>query len=372
MKVTLLTNLVPPYRFDACNALHGLVQNAGGGLTVICTNRTEPQRKWPEASGDFHHQTLAGLVLPLCENRTFSIPISTVKALRSSSPDALILNGFGIAQWQASRWAHAHSIPTIIQFDGWAGSDETYANPIRKHMRRQMIAKADGFVAASSRGKAWFAQFGAAKTDILIAPIPTSFPAPQTIPDFAERLYDLTWCGRTTRSKGFDVFINVAAELKECGPLKKLAIIGCTDIEQVQHDVTALGLDDLAEIHPQLSPSDLPKFLCNSKLCLFPSRNDAYGVGVIEAISCGAVALASSMVGSSPDCLGTSEIIDVVVPNSWVAASHKLLTDPAWWQRTQQLQTAKIRSNTPSHQAQTLWQALQHASAKTTGLRQWN
>lgn len=367
----MLTNLVPPYRLDAYNALHGLASRVGGGLTVICTNRTEPQRNWPKTSGDFTHQTLDGLVLPLGENRTFSIPTGTKNTLHRVSPDALILNGFGIAQWQASRWAHARNIPTILQFDGWIGSDQTYANTIRKHIRRQMIAKADGFVAASSLGKEWFQQFGAAETDISVAPIPISFPLPRTVPGFAERPYELTWCGRTTKAKGFGIFLKIAADLKKRGTIKRIAIIGCTDLEQAHSDLSASGLSDAADLHPQLSPSELPEFLSNSKLCLFPSRNDAYGVGVIEAIACGAVALASPLVGCATDVLDRSEIFDTSSFENWVAASQALLSNQNLWQRTQQSQTNKIKNNTANHQAETLWQALQQASVQTTGVRRW-
>lgn len=372
MQVTVLTNLVPPYRLDAYNALHGVASKAGGGLTIICTNRTEPQRNWPKASGDFNHQTLDGLVLPLGENRTFSIAIGTKNALHRASPDALVLNGFGIAQWQAARWAQARNITTILQFDGWIGSDKSYANPVRKHIRRQMIAKADGFVAASSRGKEWFQQFGAADIDISVAPIPTSFPPAQGLPDFADRTYELTWCGRTTKAKGFDVFLKIAADLKKRGIIKRIAIIGCTDLEQAQSDLSISGLSDAADIFPQLYPNELPKLLCHSKLCLFPSRNDAYGVGVIEAIACGAVALASPLVGCAPDVLDRSEIIDTSSFENWVATSQALLSNQPVWQRTQQCQGNKIKNNTPNHQARTLWKALQQASAQTTGVRRWS
>lgn len=368
----MLTNLVPPYRLDAYNALHGLAHKAGGGLTVICTNRTEPQRNWPKTSGDFNPQPLDGLVLPLGENRTFSIPIGTKNALHSATPDALILNGFGIAQLQASRWAQTRNIPTILQFDGWIGSDQSYANPVRKHIRRQMIAKADGFVAASSRGKEWFQQFGVTETDISVAPIPISFPPPQTVPGFAERPYELTWCGRTTKAKGFDVFLKVAAELKKRKTIKRIANIGCTDLEQAQSDLSASGLSDITGLHPQLTPTELPTHLCKSKLCLFPSNNDAYGVGVIDAIACGAVALASPLVGCAPDMLDRSEILDAGCSEDWVTASQALLSNQPLWQQTQQSQANKIKDNTPNHQAKILWKALLQATSKTTGERRWS
>jgi len=301
----LLTNLVPPYRSDAYDALHHRAMAAGGGLRVLCTQHREPQRNWSITTPAFDHITLPGVQIPLGENRTLAVPFGVTRAVCRKPSDALIMNGFGIAQWQAQNWALKHRIPTVLQFDGWAGSDATYDNPLRRRLRRIMIARADGFIAASSRGAAWFESHGASPDHIWIAPIPPSFPLPDISANqtLAERQYDIVWCGRTTASKGFDVFMRIAAELSKTDIANRIAIFGSTDIKSTTRLTQSSGLGDRVDVFGQLPHDQLPPILTNSKIALFPSRNDAYGVGVIDAIACGAVALASPFTGCAPNVL---------------------------------------------------------------------
>ncbi|MEQ8285990.1 glycosyltransferase family 4 protein [Thalassospira sp.] len=374
MKVALLTNIVPPYRFNAYEALHIHAKAAGGSLTVICTHHSEPQRNWPLRDAQFGHQLLRGIHLRLGENRLFSLPFGTLSTLNSIKPDSLILAGFGIAHWQAQNWALKQAIPTILQFDGWSGSDKFYLNPARRYVRHSMVAKADGFIAAGSRGQNWFENYRADPHAIGAAPIPTSFqssPSMQNRP-FSKRRYDVLWCGRTTQAKGFDHFLEIASSLAKAGTIHKIGIVGSTDSAATAHAINECGLSGITDIHGQLPPEQLPTFLGDAKLCLFPSHNDAYGVGVVEAISCGAVALASPAVGCAPDLLERNEILPTGNTTDWVAACTRLLENPDAWDRARQAQASKIRFNTPQHHADIMWQAVTRATHTSKAIRRWN
>lgn len=373
MRVTLLTNLVPPYRSDAYNALHHRAMAAGGGLRVLCTQHREPQRNWSITTPAFDHITLPGVQIPLGENRTLSLPFSVTRAVCREPSDALILNGFGIAQWQAQNWALKHRIPTVMQFDGWAGSDAAYDNPLRRRLRRVMIARADGFVAASSRGAAWFESHGASPDHIWIAPIPASFPMPDISANqtLAERQYDIVWCGRTTVSKGFDVFMRIAAGLSQAGIAKRIAIVGSTEIKRTTRLTQSFGLGEPVDVFGQLAPDQLPPILTTSKIALFPSRNDAYGVGVIDAIACGAVALASPFTGCAPDILRGPEILPIDNPQGWITACKRLLDAPHLLEDTRLHQARAIANNTPAHHSDTIWQAVHQAVNHNPGMRRW-
>jgi len=56
----------------------------------------------------------------------------------------------------------------------------------------------------------------------------------------------------------------------------------------------------------------------------------------------------------------------------WVRACQRLLDNPAIWQQTRQNQASRITQNTPTHHAETLWQAINQAAQKPAGVRQWN
>ncbi|MBN8197848.1 glycosyltransferase [Thalassospira povalilytica] len=377
MKIALLTNIVAPYRFDSYSALHHHARNAGGGLTVICTNRTEPQRNWPDRTPPFAQINLAGLNLYLGENRNLTFPVGVTKAIRKTRPDIVILVGFGMAQWRARNLAAQSGIPVIVQFDGWSGSDALYENRVRRYIRRQMVRTADGHIAASTRGKDWFATHGAKTEDILVSPIPVSFgndAIPVTLSNrgFFERPFDLLWCGRTTRRKGFDTFLEIAARLVRSNIVHKIGIVGCTDTGKIKDRLCRTGLADITQTWGQLPPAQLPAHLGAARLCLFPSHNDAYGLGVVEAIACGAVALASDAVGCAPDILDPDDTLLANAPSAWVSACSNLLRNPDLWRQTRQRQASRITANTARHHANTLWQAVCHGIAKNRDYCQWN
>lgn len=373
VRVTLLTNLVPPYRSAAYNALHHCAVLAGGSLRVICTQQSEPQRNWATPDLAFDNVILPGGQIPLGENRTFAIPFGVKQALRREPTDVLILNGFGIAQWQAQNWALKHRIPSILQFDGWSGSDAAYTNPLRRRLRRVMVSRANVFIAASSRGAAWFERHGAARERVWITPIPPSFPMTDIITNSAvlRRRYGLLWCGRTTTAKGFDIFIEIATKLVERDTSLRIAIVGSTNIEKTKEIVKYRGLNNQIDVFDQLPPDQLPAILTNSKIALFPSRNDAYGVGAVDAIVCGAVALASPITGCAPDILQSSEILPIDDPQRWVSACECLLGDPGMLESTRQQQVTAIVKNTPDHHGNSIWQAICQAIDRKSDIRRW-
>ncbi|WP_167723567.1 glycosyltransferase family 4 protein [Thalassospira sp. HF15] len=371
--MTLLTNLVPPYRSAAYDALHHRAVATGGGLRILCTQQREPQRNWSIPKPAFEHVTLPGVQVPLGENRTLAIPFGVKRTLMRKPTDVLILNGFGIAQWQAQNWAFNRGIPSILQFDGWSGSDAAYANPLRRSLRRAMIARAEGFIAASARGAEWFAVHGASSDHTSIAPIPPSFPVPDIAANRTgkERQYDIVWCGRTTTSKGFDVFMQTVEELSRAGIAKRIAIVGRTDIPKTKRLAASCGPGAQVEIFEQLAPDHLPPILTNGKITLFPSRNDAYGVGVVDAISCGSVALASPMTGCAPDILCGQEILPIDDPEVWTSACKRLLGNPELLESTRQHQAMAITQNTPDHHCYSIWQAVCQAVNRKADSRRW-
>lgn len=369
MKIILLTNIVPPYRQRAYGMLARLVhacnptRNPDGDFHVICTHRHEPQRAWPMLTGDFAQSILPGIKIPLGENRVIPINFGLIRALDAARPDVLILAGFGLAHWQAHLYARRNNIPTVLQFDGWAGSDATYQNRLRDCIRKTMIAHAKICIAAGENGQDWFVESGKVRNNILIAPIPPSFTAPNHLHGFDDRPVDLLWCGRPTLSKGFETFLEIAAGLHRQGHAKRIQIVGACDQNDLANRLAGLGLSKATDHMPEIPPAKLPGIYQQAKLCLLPSRNDAYGVTVIEAIACGTVALASNRVGCVPDILGTAEIPPCNIVPAWMTACARLLSDRAAWQKTQARQHSRIANNTPAHHAETILRACKMANS---------
>jgi glycosyltransferase involved in cell wall biosynthesis len=347
-----------------------MAQAKGGDFCIIRTHKTEPQRTWPDLTGPFSQIILPGIRLPLGENRAIAVTSSPVRHLARFTPDIVILAGFGLAMWQAHRWCRAHNIAYIIRFDGWARSDAVFVNPMRAKMRQIMIKHASGAMAASQPGKNWFLTHGMATGKIALVPIASSFaPLPDnTLPGFNQRPYDLLWCGRPTKPKGFDHFLSLAAALYRQNAISRICIVGVPahDNAILQAKLLHAGLCPITTVLPPVPPHHLAALYASARLFLLPSLSDAYGVAVVEAITCQAIALASDQVGVAHDVLVAGETM-LPLPdqglNNWLGPVKRLLTDPAYRDRHLSLQKQAARTITPHLIAQHTWHACQTAIA---------
>ncbi len=357
VKIALISNLIPPYRYKSHQILAMQVKQNGGAFRIFRTHKTEPQRHWFDPSGLFSQVILPGIHIPLGENRSLALNVSPAPALTQFGPDIVIIAGFGIAMWQAHKWCRAHDIPYIVRFDGWASSDAAFKNPLRQKMRRDILAHARAGIAASTPGANWFTANGLNANQVAIIPIAPSFkpPSPANLsarPTLRERPYDLLWCGRPTLAKGFDHFLALATQLAQNQTVHSIAIAGILpqDHAALQGKIQQAGIADITTLIPVIPPGKLADIYGRAKLFFLPSRSDAYGVAVIEAVACGTLALASNQTGCAHDVLIEGETM-LPLPtspdrfNRWITTSTRLLNDPAYAAHHQARQQAAISGN---------------------------
>jgi glycosyltransferase involved in cell wall biosynthesis len=368
VKIALITNLIPPYRYYSHAILAKMVQASGGEFRIMRTHKTEPQRDWPDQTGPFSQIIFPGIKLALSENRSIAITSSPARHLAQFAPDVVIVSGFGWAMWQAHHWCRAQNIPYIVRFDGWAQSDAAFKNPLRAKMRCIMISHAKGAIAASAPGKQWFLDHGITADKISVIPIAPSF-APlsrEALPDFDQRPYDLLWCARPTAQKGFDHFLSIASALSRQHAISRICIVGvpARNATAIQAKLTALRLGGITTLLAPMPPHKLAPVYASARLLLLPSLNDAYGVAVVEAMVCDTIVVASDQVGVARDVLAAGETMLPLPPlgmENWVTSIKRLLADPAYRNRHLSLQKQAIVRNTPRNIAQQTWQACRAA-----------
>lgn len=382
MKIVLVTNLIPPYRHRVYDHLARQAEQGGRSLTIVQSQHHEKQRNWPAFNGRYRKAVLAGISLPLGENRVLRLPFGINRTLDQICPDVAIIAGFGPAMWQAHQWCQRHQKPYVLQSDGWAGSERDCDTPLRRLMRRKMVSRAGAFLAAGFKGREWFAGMGASGQMIHTAALPPSFD-PSSMPtiDPRERPFDLLWCGRTTETKGIGDFIRIAAQLCRERPETRVRIVGALDPVGLEQKLNKAGILKNCQTEGPQSPDDLGPVYQSARLFLLPSHSDAYGVAVPEAISSGTVAIASDQVGCAHDFLIASDtMLGLENLDAWSAACCKFLDDTDLWQQTQNRQSTALGNMSPRAIAGVMWQAClcAHQTPKTVnariaqkGSRQW-
>lgn len=109
----------------------------------------------------------------------------------------------------------------------------------------------------------------------------------------AKRVNDLIFAGTLDKRKGVGDFINICKRLADEGIFFKATVIGgkSDQIRALQIVTGRYGISGNINFSGVLEQKDVFSYLKNSKIFLFPSYNESWGLVICEAIICGALPL---------------------------------------------------------------------------------
>lgn len=110
--------------------------------------------------------------------------------------------------------------------------------------------------------------------------------------------------GRFVYKKGFDVFLDAIKQVKKTIP--DLSVLMAGDGIELQHCkklVVEYDLSDTVDFVGKIQNTDVPDFLRQARLFVLPSRDEPFGIVVLEALACGIPTIIT-------DSGGATEIIE--------------------------------------------------------------
>jgi glycosyltransferase involved in cell wall biosynthesis len=152
--------------------------------------------------------------------------------------------------------------------------------------------------------------------------------------DGARRRHQLLWVGRLRMHKRADWLLDLMQGL--CGetPDARLHIVGDGEYRPLlEAQIRARGLDGCIHIHPYLSDAALARLRAESGAFLFSSRQEGFGMVVVEAMAAGLPVIAARSAESA-----ASELIEdgrngllAADRREWAAAIRRLFADDELW-----------------------------------------
>jgi mannosyltransferase len=149
--------------------------------------------------------------------------------------------------------------------------------------------------------------------------------------------YAIGCFGRVRAQKGTDVFVEAICRLLPRYPDFTAVIVGAITIDQtgfadeLKKRIAAAGLSSRIVMTGELPIEDLPRWYQRLSIYAFTSRNEGFGLTLIEAMSSGA-ALVASRAGAA-ELVVEDGVSGVLTPpgevDALVAALEPLLRDPA-------------------------------------------
>jgi glycosyltransferase involved in cell wall biosynthesis len=189
------------------------------------------------------------------------------------------------------------------------------------------------------------------KTTVINPSVDTDFFRPRSQRVHGHRIMHVGGLKVGEEYRGLDISLQVTAELRKMYPDVHLMVAGNGD-KQVHYEAVAeqLGVASHVKFCGRLGPNELLAVYQSANVLITPSRKEAFGMALIEAMACGVPVVASAAEGI-PDVVDDGEVGFLIEPgdvSGFVAGISKLFDDPALWMHVSEnaRRTAVARENT--------------------------
>jgi glycosyltransferase involved in cell wall biosynthesis len=196
-------------------------------------------------------------------------------------------------------------------------------------VRRVIIQRADASICVGIKGKKFLLKYGAKENAIFISPLAInnylfqSFHQP-----FETKEFDIIFSGQLINRKMPFFVIDVLKELKDFKKDISILIIGSGPLEG--EIINQLDYYKIKYFFPGfIQQLELPKYYANSKVLLFPSKDDPWGLVANEACAVGTPVITCLNTGVANDLIihGFNGFVLPLIVDVWVDHVYKLLSD---------------------------------------------
>jgi glycosyltransferase involved in cell wall biosynthesis len=330
MRVAIITNMPAPYRVPAWNRV---AERLGENFLVIFCCHREPNRNWEIRDMKFNHVFLKENFSVKRDGTTFVHNNKDVwKHLKTFNPDVIITGGFNPTMLYAFVYSILKRKKHVSLSDGWRMTERNLSL-IHKALRYIVFKSSCAFIACSMKGKEHFKSFSIKEEAIYVSHL-TILDAPHTsVASYEAREYDILFSSRFVKGKSPIFFVRVAFLLKQSNKKIKVLIIGEGPLkDEVLEQLKKYEIDFFYAGH--VSQEELFKHYSNSKLFLFPTLIDAWGVVANEALTAGTPILITPYAGCTEE-LVINQFNGYILnldEQLWVDHCLELLNDRKKWE----------------------------------------
>jgi glycosyltransferase involved in cell wall biosynthesis len=312
-RVTIVTELIAPYRIPIFNALahHGAID-----LQVIfLAENDHTQRQWLVYKDEirFPYQ-----VLPSWRRRVgrhnFLLNWGAEAALQRTAPDFIVCGGYNyVASWQSMSWARRNKVP----FGLWA---ESTAKDLRgrrrfiEFLKTRFLRGCDAFMVPGKSSGEYLRQYGVRPEMIFTAPnaVDTQFFAQQAEVIREEAALHraalglparfFLFAGRLVPEKGiFDLVAAYAALAPELRRVIGLVFVGDGPARSTLVQRAARISPGSIQLAGFAQRELLVSYYALAESFVFPTHTDPWGLVVNEAMACGLPVISSDAAGCAAD-----------------------------------------------------------------------
>ncbi len=312
MKLTVITNILTPYRLPLFQAMAEQVDE----FHVVLMAKQEENRLWKIEDVPFPVHVLPGLhIRPWGAPVAVHLNYGTAALLKQLHPDIVLNAGFALANLAAYWYCRRAHVP----FVHWAHLslyDGAQTSFVRRRIRHWLIGRCDGAVGESSHARDAFIHYGAPKERIIVATMPLDVTglhdrvlAIKQTPEYCPLQKTLSKpvllsIGQIIPRKGYQELFAIYERLLTTHPHTSLLIVG--DGPDRAHFETMVRQQGWTQVHfvGFVQAQDLPRYFAISDVFIFHTLYDPFGLVLSEAMA------AEVPVVSSIHAMATHDLVE--------------------------------------------------------------
>lgn len=287
MKVCIITNIPSPYRVDFFNYL---IDKSIYDISIIYSSKNEDNRFWEidevllKNSSFLKSKTIK--IRTKMDHKYIHIPFNIIAKLNDIKPDIVIGSEYNPTIVEAFIWCKLKKVKYISWSDGTLNSEKNINN-IQLILRKLICREANALIASSTATKMAQLKYGAKEDRIFISLLTIDINKYLIERDYnkSNKTPKLVYVGSLIKRKGLDLLfdaislvnyefvLNVVGEGEETHNLE----------DQVQH----LGIREKIKFWGYLQQDELKKVYAESDIFILPTREDCFGLVILEAMCAG-------------------------------------------------------------------------------------
>jgi glycosyltransferase involved in cell wall biosynthesis len=299
------------------------------------TGAWDQPREWFPRAHDYDAVHLDARHRPRKGRTPVAVPRGLGKALAALNPDVVVCSEFGLPTLRALAWCHRHGRALVILTEV-TGEVEQALPTSKRLLHRWLAARADGFIAVSSRARDRLVRMGVAPGSIEVSlqsadlgPIRAAVTERRQAA--AQSPLRLLAVGRLVPDKNYGGLIDAMAAAGLGPEEAELHIHGVGPLAgQLRERADSAGVSVTFQKHSP--PAALARAYAAADVFVLVSTYEPFGVVVREAVAAGLPLICSERAGAVDDFAFEGRnalLVDPQIPTSIARALERVCRDSA-------------------------------------------
>lgn len=362
-RVAVVSNIPAPYRLDVFRQFAGAEDLE---VRVFYCSGREPNRDWDLGTLSFDHRFLKESFISW-RGRYIHVNPDIWTQLRAFKPGIVLTTGFNPTHLVAYAYARMHRCAHVAMTDGTWQSESSSLSAVHRWIRRRVYAKTAAFIGACEGTFALYRHYGIADHQMFKSHLCANNAAFSRVQG-ERKIYDFVFCGRFAEVKNPVFALQVCQGVaRRLGRPVSIALVGAGDQETAMRaTVSDMGVDVQAHFLGFAKQAELPVHYAKSRVFLFPTTWDPWGVVANEACAAGVPTLVSPLAGAADELIqdGVNGRVLPLVLSEWVDAAVALLSNDTLWQQMSRAAVDSVAEYTYTHAAQGMLAAVRMAAGR--------